>query len=844
MRVSLNQIKKFIDFELPPVGELVPKINQQLGGVEEVIDLHVQYKDVVIVRVVTSERHPDADKLHITTIDDGGVVDGVPRDEEGYVQVVCGAPNVRTGMYAVWLPPGATVPASLSEGEEPFVLDARKLRGVLSQGMLAAADELAIGTDHTGILEVTAEDILNGTTLSPGIGFARTFELDDTVIDIENKMFTHRPDLFGQLGVARELSAIVKGVTDAQEPRGDTQFENPHWYDKKPEFSHGNSELPLNVFNTAESNAPRFMAVSMDNIQVRQSPIWLRCALVAMGSKPVNNIVDITNYVMLITSQPVHAYDYDKLADSTIGVRMANDGEVVELLNGKTYELTSGDTVVVDGQEVVGLGGIMGSQGSQVTIDTERIVLECANFDMYTLRKSSMRHGIFTDALTRFNKGQSVLQNDRVMNYMMQLMVDVSGATQAGKVYDEQTNGLDDRADIAASVEFINERLGSSLNDNQISNLLQRTNFSINSGSNTTFKAPFWRTDIFLPEDIVEEVGRLYGFDKLPRELPLRRAEPTAINETIEAKRHLRHNLAKYGANETLGYSFVHGRTIQSAGQNTENAYRVKNALSPDLQYYRLSVLPSLLGKIHANIKAGHDTFALFEIGKYHDKLNIPVDKEGIPEERSSCDIVYAAKDEDKTAPFYAMKQLVVDVLSDMNIGLRIEPYTVDDKSEDPRISAFEPKRLVKIYDEETGLFIGYIGEIKQSVKKAFKLPVRVAAASLDVDPLVQLSSSPLDVYRPLSKYPSVERDITLAVDVNESYSTVVETIKNTHSNDSVVLDLAPVSIYMPENSEIKNITLHIKLTPKHNTLDGNQASEIMQSLSDAVTSHLDAKVI
>ena len=450
MKVSLNLIKQLINFELPPVDELVARVNQQLGGVEEVIDLNAKYGGARIVRVVECAKHPDADRLSVTKIDDGGAVADVPRDEGGLVQVVCGAPNVHADTWAIWLPPKSTVPASFDD-DEPFVLDARPLRGVLSQGMLAAADELVIGADHEGIVEIAEHDVPSGVELRAGASFAETFGLDDYVLDIENKMFTHRPDCFGQLGVAREIAGIFH-----------QQFTSPEWYNVIQEFAGGDG-LEFEIFNEVTEVVPVFSAVAIKNIEVRPSPLWLQCQLVAMGGKPINNIVDATNYMMFMTAQPTHAYDYDKLRGSTIGARLARDGEKVSVLNGKEYELTADDIVIADGEGVIGLAGIMGGAETEVSSDTKNIVLECANFDMYALRRTAMRHGIFTDALTRFNKGQSPAQTDPVLKQLMSMV----GGVQASKVFDTSSydkcimpDGVHCVDSQGVSNEFINERLG------------------------------------------------------------------------------------------------------------------------------------------------------------------------------------------------------------------------------------------------------------------------------------------------------------------------------------------------------------------------------------------------
>ena len=526
MKVSLNIIKQLINFELPPVDELVARVNQQLGGVDEVIDLNAKYGGARIVRVVECAKHPNADRLSVTKIDDGRAVADVPRDENGLVQVVCGAPNVHADMWAIWLPPKSTVPASFDDSE-PFVLDARPLRGVLSQGMLAAADELDIGTDHEGIVEIHERDVPVGVELTAGARFAEMFGLDDYVLDIENKMFTHRPDCFGQLGVAREIAGIFH-----------QQFTSPDWYKSVQQFTSAEG-LDLTVTNDAPELVPRFMAVAIRDVTVQPSPLWLQCQLVAMGGKPINNIVDATNYMMFMTAQPTHAYDYDKLRGHKLGARLARDGEKVSLLNGKQYELTNDDIVIADGEGVVGLAGIMGGTDTEVSDGTKNIVLECANFDMYALRRTAMRHGIFTDALTRFNKGQSPLQNAAVLKQLMSMV----GGVQASEVFDlkQFSDELDDYfdgkytpANIDIDSKFINERLGLDLSDDDICNLLNNVEIKSHGPEEELdyicIQSLFWRTDLELPEDIVEEVGRLYGFDKLPRQLPMRSIKPATRN--------------------------------------------------------------------------------------------------------------------------------------------------------------------------------------------------------------------------------------------------------------------------------------------------------------------------
>lgn len=846
MKVSLNIVKSLVNFELPPVDELVARVNAQLGSVEKVIDLGTQYKDARIVHVVQCEPHPNADRLHVCLIDDGGAVANIPRDDKGYVQVVCGAPNVHADMWAVWLPPNSTVPASFADAE-PFVLGARKLRGVLSQGMLAAADELAIGTDHDGIVEISGRDMPKGAVLRAGDSFAQVFGLDDVVLDIENKMFTHRPDCFGQLGVAREISGIFGQA-----------FTSPDWYRVAQKFADG-SGLKLDVYNDIPDLVPRFMAVAVKNVAVQPSPLWLQCQLVAMGGKPINNIVDATNYIMLMTAQPTHAYDYDKLCGGKLGARMAREGETIALLNGKTYTLGTDDIVIADGERAVALGGIMGGADTEVSSDTNNVVLECASFDMYAVRKTAMRHGVFTDALSRFNKGQSPLQNAPVLKRLMGMI----GGEQASEVhdkkqfsdeFDEYFAGKYTPANIDINSSFINQRLGLQLTDSDIYTLLNNVEVH-NHGPEDELgymciQVPFWRTDIELKEDVVEEVGRLYDFGKLPRELPQRSTKPAPKNPRRELKRQIREQLSRAGANEALTYSFVHEHILKRAEQHADQAYKLSNALSPDLQYYRLSVLPSLLDKVHANIKAGHDEFCLFEIGKGHD-VRLPHSEDGLPSEQTFVDAVYAAKKARASAPYYQVQRMAVRLLSSLGAQFELAPMATEN-DDGKELSGVEFE-VAAPFDRQRSAWmlcgkerLGIVGEFKQAVRRNFKLPEYAAGFSIDFD---QLLAQPRDeqAYRPLSRFPSTSRDVSLRAPHDVSYAELYHVVQAAvdESAGDIIVTIEPRAIFQPANDRsIKTTTFRLRMTHYERTLTDADAKPIVDRVATMALAKLGAECV
>ena len=846
MKVSLNIVKNLVNFELPPVDELVARVNAQLGSVEKVIDLGAQYKDARIVHVIQCEPHPNADRLHVCLIDDGGAVANIPRDDKGYVQVVCGAPNVHADMWAVWLPPNSTVPASFADAE-PFVLGARKLRGVLSQGMMAAADELAIGTDHDGIVEISGRDMPKGVVLQAGDSFAQVFGLDDVVLDIENKMFTHRPDCFGQLGVAREISGIFGQA-----------FTSPDWYTVAQKFADG-SGLKLDVYNDIPDLVPRFMAVAVKNVAVQPSSLWLQCQLVAMGGKPINNIVDATNYIMLMTAQPTHAYDYDKLRGGKLGARMAREGETIALLNGKTYTLGTDDIVIADGERAVALGGIMGGADTEVSSDTNNVVLECASFDMYAVRKTAMRHGVFTDALSRFNKGQSPLQNAPVLKRLMSMI----GGEQASKVhdkkqfsdeFDEYFAGKYTPANIDIDSAFINHRLGLQLTDDDIYTLLNNVEVHSHGPEDELgymcIQVPFWRTDIELKEDVVEEVGRLYDFGKLPRELPQRSTKPAPKNPRRELKRQIREQLSRAGANEALTYSFVHEHILKRAEQHADQAYKLSNALSPDLQYYRLSVLPSLLDKVHANIKAGHDEFCLFEIGKGHD-VRLPHNEDGLPSERTFVDAVYAAKKARDGASYYQVQRMAVRLLD--SLGIRFELMSMVAGNDDGKELSGVEFEVAAPFDQRRSAWIlcgkkrlGIIGEFKQAVRRNFKLPEYVAGFSIDFD---QLLTQPRDrqTYRPLSRFPSTSRDVSLRAPCDVSYAELYHVVQVAvdESAGDVAVTIEPRAIFQPANDRsIKTTTFRLRMTHYKRTLTDADAKPIVDRVATMALAKLSAECV
>lgn len=819
MKFSLNLAQEFsnVDLKSIPREEILRRIGAQLGAVEDVTDWATKFEGAVIVRVVSCEKHPNADKLNVCRVDDGGQNQSVERGEDGLIQVVCGAPNVQAGMHAVWLAPGVMVPNS--RDTDPFVLEAREIRGIVSNGMMASAHELGISEDHSGIVNVTAEDA--GKDPVPGEPLTNYFGLDDFVIDCENKMFTHRPDCFGNLGIAREMAGIIG-----------QKFESPSWY-RDIEFTTPSSTLDYRTENEIEDLVPRFCVQVVEGVRVWPSPMWLQATLARVGIKPINNIVDLSNYYMHLTAQPTHAFDYDKLKAISGGdvpvlfPRRARVGEKLVLLGGKEIELHEDDIVIATDQKPVALAGIMGGAETEVDGNTKNILIEAATFDMYAIRRSSMRHGLFTDASARFNKGQSDQQNAKVL---LKLVSDICRIAGGAAGVSKDLHFMSPIAPVTVSAEFVNQRLGSHLSAQEMKQLLENVECAVTlENDQLTIEQPFWRKDIEIAEDVVEEIGRLYGYDKLPVTLPLRSTKPAPKNAIFEFKQHLRYQLKEAGANEVLTYSFVHGDVIKKTGTNPEStAYHLRNAISPDLQYYRTSLVPSLLQKVHPNIKAqagGTDNqFALFEIGKIH--IKDVLDDEGLP--LASQNLAFVVTADDKTsratqagAAYYLAKKYV-DLLT--NNQAEYVPLT---DFEHPVYAHYAAGRAAGVV--VNGTKIGVIGEFNQKVQKSFKLPAFTAAFELEIGQLmVELVDKK---YEPLPPLPGTSQDYTHEVSSATKWQVVYDAFSEALNivSDGHRLTIEPRDIFQSEDAATKHITFRVHMSHPDKTMTTDEATRIIE---------------
>lgn len=829
MIISLNWLKKYTDINLS-VENLSQLIGARLVEIEEVINLGEKYKDVVVAQVVKCTPIANSDHLNLTKIDDGGITDGVERDNRGLIQVVCGAPNIAAGMMVAWLPPKSIVPETYAK-PEPFMLGVRSFQGMTSNGMIASPRELDLSDEHEGILAVDSN-------IKPGTMLAEYLNLDDYLLDIENKSLTHRPDCFGVVGFAREVAAIQGQA-----------FKTPEWLINR-EIVNQNIEVDkkvdIKVMIDDIQLSARYLAVVMSGADsVRKSPMEVQTMLSRIGIRSINAVVDVTNYLMMLTGQPLHAFDYDKLVRVSGGkpeihVRGGHVGEKLELLDGRVIELTPADIVIAAGETAVGLAGAMGGANTAIDNETKNIIIESATFSLYNLRATQMRHGIFSEAITRFTKGQSAELSMPVLKEAIRLMKEWAGAVCVSEISEAYPVKHESQT-INITADSVNKVLGSSFSTDEIVNTLKNVEFDVDvNGDMIKAAAPYWRQDIHIPEDIIEEIGRLNGFDNINPVLPMRDFTAVSQSEFDLFRMRVRKALVRAGANEVLTYSFVHGDILNKVNQKPQNSYNIVNSISPDLQYYRQTITPSLLDLIHPNIKQGYDSFALFEINKTHQKQH-GLTEESVPIESDMLALVYASKNKADGAPYYQAKTIFEYVCTLLGIELAF----ADMESSDEALEApYEYRRSAKISDKTTGEVVGIIGEYTKTAAKNFKLPVCAAGFEVDMQALYKSFKNGRKTYHPLSRYPMTERDICFKVATEVNYSQIIDSALRALKLTELESSISPVDIYHSKGSDTKNITIRIRLTSHDHTLAGSEVLSVIQSVISAVTIETKAVVI
>lgn len=584
MKVSLSWLREYVPIAME-TQELADALTMCGLEVEAVENRYESLTNVVVSRILEVAPHPNADKLHLCKVDVGDQV----------LSIVCGAPNAAEGLMIPCALVGATLPNGIA-------IKKGKLRGELSEGMLCSAAELGLSLERSGIMELVT-DAAPGTPLVDALG------LKDATIDVS--ITPNRPDCLSVMGVAREIGAFEAHKTRITYPDPNTAAVSDQYG-------------PITQYTSVEIKdpdlCPRYSARLVFDVTVGPSPFWLQDKLISVGLKPINNIVDVTNFVMMETGQPLHAFDFDHLTENRIVVRAAGNGEKFTTLDEKEHTLDSEMLMICDGQKPVALGGVMGGLNSEISDGTTRVLIESAYFTPTSIRKTSKKTGLSTDAAYRFERGTDPDGVIFALNRAASLITAIGKGNLVTGIIDAYPKPIE-KKEITVDINALNKRLGTRLSRDEIKGYLESVEMTVTILSDNALKVvpPSFRVDIERPEDMSEEVARLWGYNKIRTTFPQIPAEAFELSPNIQAKRLVRAILSGMGFSETIHYSFIHSDSVKNLGIPEQDPRRdmieIMNPLTEDQKVMRTTLLPSLLTTIQHNNDRQERDLALFEIG-------------------------------------------------------------------------------------------------------------------------------------------------------------------------------------------------------------------------------------
>ena len=825
MRVPVKWLREYVDPGLD-THELAERL--ALTGTEvERVERHgvTGLENFVIGRVLEAEQHPNADRLRVCVVDIG---DGEPS------QIVCGAPNVGAGQTVAVAKPGAVMPDGTKLGKA-------KLRGIESNGMILAEDEVAIGTDHNGIM------VLDRDGLEPGMPLKDVLPIATDVLVLE--ITPNRPDCLAIYGVAREVHAAT-GAPLAPAP----------WRDDPGEPG---EIAGAKVIVECPDLCPRFTARVFEDVKIGPSPLWLKARLMAAGQRPISNVVDITNYVMLLSGQPLHAFDLDRVEGATLTVRRASDGEQIETLDGQTRTLDADMMLIEDAAGPTSIAGIMGGARSEVGADTKRVLMEAANWDGANIHLTSLKLGLRSEASGRFEKGIQPEQAMEAQAVATRLMIELCGARLVPGTIDIGGDGPPPKT-IRLRDARVTSLLGAEIpraRCSQILNALEFTTAEAQDGLDVTAPA-FRRSDVTREADLIEEVARIDGLEKLPSTLPSRHGVSGRLTPRQRLRRRAADVIAAQGLHEIVGWSFTHPELVDrlrlGADHPLRRTVRLANPLSTDLSVLRTTLLGSLLDVARHNRARGAATLRLFEAGAVY----LPTERNGggsaapsggalrtrsaapaggaleLPREPYHLGAVLTGavrpsswRDGHPPAvDFFAAKAVLEGLMGALRADWRLE------LAHEPFLHPGRSARIVV-----AGADAGWIGEVHPLVAAQWELRDTVAGFELDLDAVPE-PATPL--YRGVSGFPDVREDIAVVVPEHVSAAQLLALVR--HAGGRLLADAQVFDVYRdPERLGEGNVSLAVALTYRapDRTLTDEEVAERRDAIAKALADELGGKI-
>lgn len=810
MKVSLNWIRDYV--QLPAdadLKKLAYDLTMSTVEVEDATDLGASFHDMVVGVINTIEQHPNADKLKVCKTDIGGRVE----------DIVCGGSNLREGMKVAVALPGAMCKW---HGEGDLVeIKKSKLRGVDSYGMICGAVEIGLADlfptkEEAHILDLSDFDAPAGTPLADAL------DLNDIILEIDNKSMTNRPDLWGHYGIAREIAALYDLPM--------TQF--PH-FDRNVENTSG-----FHVTVEDAERCPRMIGTQIENVCVKPAPYWMQVRIWKTGMRPINALVDITNYVMLATGQPSHAYDSDHIAGHII-VRRAKAGETLTLLNGKELPLSTDDLTIADDAGIVGLAGVMGGAKDSILPTTSKVILEIANFQAAGIRRTALRYDNRTEASARYEKAIDPERCDQALDLSMQLFSQLYPEMKVTGLVDQYPAHLKP-AEIDVALSWLERRLGKHLSPDEIKHKMELLGYSITfNGDNMHVVVPTWRStgDVSIQADIMEEVARMYGYENFEAE-PITTTFDGAINQLDkDLERRIKEYLAiRCGMQEIFTYPWMEESYVNAVLQSTEGILSLSTPPSPAERFVRSSLLPNLCKAVVKNERYFNE-FSIFETAQVFRDENYtsPYDpREKLPSQRKNVAGAFATTDKDITALFRKAK----GVVEMMARYVHMEALTFR-QTEKPVWA--DNVVWLNIYrgDEK----VGDLALLAKKVSMACGIKnMNVMLFQLDQDSLVPLKSR-TNTFTHLTEYPMTDYDISLLVDGSVQWKDVAQTVRGIKSE--LLHGAAFVDEYRGKQVPAgkKSLTLRLAIGSKDKTLTSAEIEEVASGVLNKIAKRFGAEL-
>ena len=810
MKVSLNWIRDYV--QLPAdadLKKLAYDLTMSTVEVEDTIELAKQFDHMVVGVINTIEQHPNADKLRVCMTDIGGRVESI----------VCGGSNLREGMKVAVALPGS-VCRWHGEGE-PVEIKKSKLRGVDSYGMICGAVEIGLADlfptkEEAHILDLSDFDAPAGTPLADAL------DLNDIILEIDNKSMTNRPDLWGHYGIAREIAAL---------------YDLP-----MKEFPH----FDRSVANTAgfhvtvedAERCPRYLSAQIEGLSVKPAPYQMQSRIWKVGMRPINALVDITNYVMLATGQPTHAFDSDHIAGHVI-VRRAGEGEKLLLLNGKELALSGDDLVIADDAGVVGLAGVMGGAKDSILPETDKVILEVANFDAKGIRRTALRYDNRTEASARYEKAIDPERCDQAFDLSMQLLGQLYPEMKVTGLVDEYPRHLK-QAEIDVPLSWLERRLGKRLPPEEIRHKMELLGYGISfSGDNMHVVVPTWRStgDVSIQADIMEEVARMYGYENFEAE-PITTTFDGAINQLDkDLERRIKEYLAiRCGMQEIFTYPWMEESYVNAVLQSTEGILSLSTPPSPAERFVRSSLLPNLCKAVVKNERY-FDEFSIFETAQVFRDENYtsPYDpREKLPSQRKNVAGAFVTTDKDITALFRKAKG-VVEMMARY-----VHMETLTFRQTEKPVWADNVVWLNICRGEEK---VGDLALLSKKVSMACGIKnLNVMLFQLDQDSLVPLKSR-TNTFTHMAEYPMTDYDISLLLDGSVQWKDVLQTVGGIKSE--LLHGASFVDEYRGKQVPAgkKSLTLRLSIGSKEKTLTSSEIEEVASNVLNKIAKRFGAEL-